>query len=105
MLAGRAARFATISQAAAVFGVSFTTGGLIRYDSTDTAGTKTVLFGPGSLIQPSALTLGPDGNIYIAAEHIEQMASLPMSHCLRIYLPRVVRIRFTVLSMWLGYLA
>lgn len=48
-----------------VYAVSFTTGELIRYESTDPAGTRTVLSGSGSLIKPGAIAIGPDGNLYI----------------------------------------
>lgn len=44
---------------------SFTTGALVRYDTANPAGTATVLSGSGSTVQPSALALGPDGNLYI----------------------------------------
>lgn len=50
MLAVLASLFATFSQADTVFVVSFTTGELIRYDSTD-----------------------PAGNIYIAAARVQQI--------------------------------
>lgn len=53
------------SRADTVYVVSFTTGELVRYDSTNPAGTKTVLSGSGSLIKPAALAVGPDGNLYI----------------------------------------
>jgi DNA-binding beta-propeller fold protein YncE len=49
----------------AVYVVSFTTGELIRYDSSDPAGTKTPLLPGGSLVRPASLTVGPDGNLYI----------------------------------------
>ncbi len=48
-----------------VYVTSFTTGELIRYDSANPAGTRTVLSGSGSLTKPSALTFGPDGNLYV----------------------------------------
>lgn len=51
-----------------VYVVSFTTGELVRYDSSDPAGTKTVLSGSGSLIKPGAVAVGPDGNIYIGED-------------------------------------
>jgi len=51
-----------------VYVVSFTTGELVRYDSADPAGTKTVLSGSGSLIKPGALAIGPDGNLYIGED-------------------------------------
>lgn len=51
-----------------VYVVSFTTGELVRYDSADPAGTKTVLSGSGSLVKPAALAIGPDGNIYVGED-------------------------------------
>lgn len=53
------------SRADTVYVVSFTTGELVRYDSTNPAGTKTVLSGSGSLNKPAAIAVGPDGNLYI----------------------------------------
>jgi sugar lactone lactonase YvrE len=44
---------------------SFTTGALVRYDTSNPAGTATVLSGSGSTVKPSALAIGPDGNLYI----------------------------------------
>lgn len=51
-----------------VYVVSFTTGELISYDSTDPAGTKSVLVPGGGLVKPGALALGPDGNLYIGED-------------------------------------
>jgi len=51
-----------------VFVVSFTTGELIRYESSDPAGTRTVLSGSGSLVKPAAITIGPDGDLYIGED-------------------------------------
>ena len=51
-----------------VYAVSFTTGELIRYDSADPAGTRTVLSGSGSFISPAALAIGPDGNLYVGED-------------------------------------
>jgi hypothetical protein len=48
-----------------VYAVSFTSGELVRYDSADPQGTLATLVSSGQLEQPSALTLGPDGNLYI----------------------------------------
>ena len=48
-----------------VYVTSFTTGELISYDSANPAGTQTVLLPAGSIIQPSAVAVGPDGNLYI----------------------------------------
>ena len=48
-----------------VYVVSFTTGGLYRYDSADPAGTLTTLTGTGAMVKPSAVAVGPDGMLYI----------------------------------------
>jgi sugar lactone lactonase YvrE len=53
------------ARAETVYVTSFTTGEIIRYDSANPAGTKTVLSGSGSLTQPAALAFGPDGNLYV----------------------------------------
>jgi hypothetical protein len=63
-----AAACPVLVHAETVYVVSFTTGELVRYDSTDPAGTATVLTGSGSLINPSALAVGPDGNVYIGED-------------------------------------
>lgn len=57
-----------VSRADTVYVVSFTTGELVRYDSADPAGTKTLLTGSGSLVAPGAVAVGPDGNIYIGED-------------------------------------
>jgi sugar lactone lactonase YvrE len=62
------ASFATVALADTVYVTSFSTGELVRYDSTDPAGTKTVLSGSGSLSSPAAVTFGPDGNLYIGED-------------------------------------
>jgi len=51
-----------------VYVVSFTTGELIRYDAADPAGTTTVLSSSGSLVKPSGIAVGPDGNLYIGED-------------------------------------
>ncbi len=48
-----------------VFAVSFSTGELISYDSSDPAGTRTTLLTGGSLVSPGSMVMGPDGNLYI----------------------------------------
>lgn len=53
------------SRADIAYFTSFTTGALVRYDTSNPAGTATVLSGSGSTVRPSALVLGPDGNLYI----------------------------------------
>ena len=59
---------ATVSRADTVYATSFTNGELVRYDSTDPAGTKTVLSGSGTMIKPAAIAMGPDGNLYIGQD-------------------------------------
>ena len=59
---------ATASRADTVYATSFSTGELVRYDSTDPAGTKTVLSGSGTMIKPAAIAMGPDGNLYIGQD-------------------------------------
>jgi hypothetical protein len=59
---------ATASRADTVYATSFSTGELIRYDSTNPAGTKTVLSGSGAMIKPAAIAVGPDGNLYIGQD-------------------------------------
>ena len=59
---------ATFAVADTVYVVSFTTGELVRYDSTDPAGTRTVLSGSGSLVNPAAIVVGPDDNLYIGED-------------------------------------
>jgi len=49
----------------AVYTVSMTNGGLFRFDSANPYGTMTILSGTGTFVQPSALALGPDGNLYV----------------------------------------
>lgn len=51
--------------AAIAYAVSSSTGGLIRFDTSDPSGTRTQLLPNGSLISPTAMTVGPDGNLYI----------------------------------------
>jgi hypothetical protein len=48
-----------------VYVASLTYGSLSRYDSADPAATLTTLLPAGTLYSPSALTLGPDGALYI----------------------------------------
>ena len=56
------------SRADTVYVVSFTTGELVRYDSNNPAGTRTLLTGSGSLVKPGAVAIGPDGNVYIGED-------------------------------------
>jgi hypothetical protein len=55
-------------QADTVYTTSFTTGALVRYDSSNPAGTATVLSGSGVLLRPAAIAVGPDGNLYIGED-------------------------------------
>lgn len=50
-----------------VYAVSLSLGGLYRFDSNDSSGTVTTLQPSGglTLTSPSALAVGPDGNLYI----------------------------------------
>ncbi len=48
-----------------VYAVSFTNGQLISFDLDDPAGTKTTISPAGSILQPAALAVGPDGNVYV----------------------------------------
>lgn len=48
-----------------VYVVSLSLGGLYRFDSGDPNGTVTTLRANGTFPSPSALALGPDGNLYI----------------------------------------
>lgn len=63
-----AALTANASRADTVYATSFSTGELIRYDSSDPAGTKTVLSGSGAMTKPAAIAVGPDGNLYIGED-------------------------------------
>lgn len=63
-LAMMASGLAVESRADTVYASSFGTGELIRYDSSDPTGSRTVL-SSGSLVGPAALAIGPDGNLYI----------------------------------------
>lgn len=56
---------AGLAVADTVYVVSYSTGGLYRYDSSNPAGTLTALLPQGTLSNPSALTAGPDGALYI----------------------------------------
>lgn len=56
---------ATSATAAIAYAVSSSTGELIRFDTSDPSGTRTQLLPAGSLVSPTAMTVGPDGNLYI----------------------------------------
>jgi len=53
------------ARADTVYVTSFTDGGLYRYDSSNLAGPRQTLSGTGVMTNPSALAVGPDGNLYI----------------------------------------
>jgi hypothetical protein len=57
--------FSGVASAEEVYAVSYSTGALIRYDTADPAGTRTTLLTGGSLVSPTAMVMGPDGNLYI----------------------------------------
>jgi hypothetical protein len=57
---------ATSGRSETVYLVSQSTGKLLRFDSADTGATTTVTTLLDDLVGPSALTLGPDGGLYIA---------------------------------------
>jgi sugar lactone lactonase YvrE len=67
-VAGILAFVAQPAVAGTVYAVSFSTGELIQYDSTDPSGTRTTLLTGGSLVSPAALIYGPDGNLYIGED-------------------------------------
>ena len=51
-----------------VYVTSFSTGELIRYDTVDPAGTRTVLSGSGTMVAAAAAAFGPDGRLYIGED-------------------------------------
>ncbi|MGA0039339.1 MAG: PEP-CTERM sorting domain-containing protein [Pirellulales bacterium] len=51
-----------------VYAVSFNTGELISYDSSDPTNTRATLLTGGSLVSPGAMVMGPDGNLYIGED-------------------------------------
>jgi streptogramin lyase len=48
-----------------VYALSFTLGQLVRFDTSDPAGTRTALTTAGALAQPAGMVMGPDGHLYI----------------------------------------
>ena len=56
------------ARADTVYVVSFTTGGLYSFDTADPADTFTTRVTAGSMTKPAAITVGPDGNLYIGAD-------------------------------------
>jgi hypothetical protein len=59
---------AGVVRADTVYFTSFTTGAIVRFDSTNPAGTMTTLSGSGSSVAPAALAWGPDGNLYVGQD-------------------------------------
>ena len=55
-------------RAETVYFTSYSTGALVRYDTTNPAGTITAVSASGSTTNPAALALGPDGNLYIGQD-------------------------------------
>lgn len=63
-----ASNFALLSRTATaetIFAVSYSTGELISYNSTDPGGTRATLLPGGALVSPASMAMGPDGNLYI----------------------------------------
>lgn len=56
------------ARADTVYFTSFSTGAIVRFDSTNPAGTMTTLSGSGSTVAPAALAWGPDGNLYVGQD-------------------------------------
>jgi len=48
-----------------VYALSLTLGQLVRFDTSDPAGTRTALTTAGTLAQPAGMVMGPDGHLYI----------------------------------------
>ncbi len=48
-----------------IYVLSNNDGRIIRYDSSNPAGTAVTLSGSGALVNAAGLTLGPDGNLYV----------------------------------------
>lgn len=63
--AAAAVMLAGSGRAETVYFTSYSTGALVRYDTTNPAGTITAVSPGGSTTKPTALALGPDGNLYI----------------------------------------
>jgi hypothetical protein len=59
------AAFAAPARADTVYVVSQSTGGLFRFEASNPAGTITVISGTGTFNTPTALALGPDGDLYV----------------------------------------
>jgi len=55
-------------RAETVYFTSYSTGALVRYDTTNPAGTIATVSPSGSTTNPAALALGPDGNLYIGQD-------------------------------------
>lgn len=65
VIASNLALLSRTAEAETIFAVSYTTGELISYDSSDPGGTRTTLLPGGSLVSPGSMVMGPDGNLYI----------------------------------------
>jgi streptogramin lyase len=63
--AAAAASFGGPAAADIVYALSFTDGQLVRFDTSDPAGTHTALTTAGALAQPAGMVMGPDGHLYI----------------------------------------
>lgn len=61
------AAIASTARSEMVYVSSFSTGELVRFDSTDPVGTRTTLVAGGTLVAPTSLAFGPDGKLYIGA--------------------------------------
>jgi len=48
-----------------VYALSFDLGQLVRFDTSDPAGTRSALTSAGTLSQPAGMVMGPDGHLYI----------------------------------------
>jgi hypothetical protein len=66
--AATAVMLAGSGRAETVYFTSYSTGALVRYDTTNPAGTITAVSPSGSTTNPAALALGPDGNLYIGQD-------------------------------------
>jgi len=62
-----AAAIASTARSEMVYVASFSSGELVRFDSTDPVGTRTTLVAGGTLVSPTSLAFGPDGKLYIGA--------------------------------------
>lgn len=56
---------ASPATAAVVYAVSASSGEMIRFDTSNPAATRTTVLAGGSLVNPTAMAVGPDGNLYL----------------------------------------